>query len=56
MNRNKQSKSGYTFDMLIFSCIRVKRIEREREQRSGGERRWRKRELKVQSPPQFTPA
>lgn len=59
MNRSKQSKNGYTFDMLIFSCIRAKRrIEREREKKkgSGGERRWRKRELKVQSPPQFTPA
>ena len=32
MNRSKQSKNGYTFDMFIFSCIRVKRrIERERE-------------------------
>ena len=58
MNRSKQSKNGYIFDMFIFSCIRVKRrIEREREKKgSGGERRWRKRELKEQSPPQFIPA
>lgn len=46
MNRSKQSKNGYTFDMLIFSRIRVKRreekTEREREG-SGGERRWKKR-------------
>ena len=34
MNRSKQSKNGYIFDMFIFSCIRVKRrIEREREKK-----------------------
>ena len=36
---------------------REKLREREKKKKgSGGERRWRKRELKEQSPPQFTPA
>lgn len=39
MNRSKQSKNGYTFDMLIFSCIRVKRRERERKKKKGQEER-----------------
>ena len=39
MNRSKQSKNGYIFDMFIFSCIRVKRrIEREREKKGQEER------------------
>ena len=51
MNRSKQSKNGYTFDMFIFSCIRVKRkIERERtkkdqEEREDGEKENRKNKV-----------